>query len=735
MKKQFASQWLPAPASQAVAEARPPVAESPQPWRTERSFGNRALGHLLVDTAAASAGQMSKAEFLAGLEMAVTEAVDEALAVAGRTSTGCPWLAHWFRYYRDKSAAHLERAIHKFAPETATAVDATEYTAPLVARIRRSVERWTRTGELSGLPEGMPKPDARNPQMMQMSLGPGEAIDPQTRTRMESALGTDLGDVRIHSGQRAAELAAQVHAGAFTIGKDIAFAPGRFRPGTPVGDALLAHELAHVAQQEAGTAEQPGLAHERDANRAAAAGLAHLWNRSLSGARNVAQSAGPQMRSGLALQACSSDAFRTRPSTGNYVEFLNSHVMTRHAQDRRADLLWVPGVSDHAAAYTKGVSPNVAARTGVPANLTAPGTGPLSLRVKENGSVRGTRSGLAPSSGSVELTGLALTGLTGSDAVRSADYNLQWEGSADGNNWLPLMTSGPHRIYWLFDNPKTSPLYARAAAKATGYAAGLSDAQAVAGAIRSGIRRIDGLTYNPSDSIDEDPLSIYQNGVGICTDYANILTLLALSVGLNANAVMFFGGFQSLGKNVWVTLGSGLLSLLNVRSTDPSFNPTPASGWAFTYHAISRIEGTLHDAALDRTGIDGDAVHQGKIVHFVELAPAPLPGAARGVAYLQTIQRKDHLVEISLRDYGARITLADFGDVYPLHVLPGAASPVNVPARWSLDGGALPPGLTLNPALGLVSGTPTAAGTYAARIKTAVPNLENVTPVNLVVTP
>jgi len=56
-------------------------------------------------------------------------------------------------------------------------------------------------------------------------------------------------DVRIHSGSSAGRIATSMGANAVTVGKDIFFAPGRYAPGTPGGDRLLAHELAHVAQQ------------------------------------------------------------------------------------------------------------------------------------------------------------------------------------------------------------------------------------------------------------------------------------------------------------------------------------------------------------------------------------------------------------------------------------------------------------------------------------------------------
>lgn len=45
------------------------------------------------------------------------------------------------------------------------------------------------------------------------------------------------------------QLAASFGANAVTYGGHIHFAPGAYRPGTPKGDALISHELVHVAQQ------------------------------------------------------------------------------------------------------------------------------------------------------------------------------------------------------------------------------------------------------------------------------------------------------------------------------------------------------------------------------------------------------------------------------------------------------------------------------------------------------
>ena len=47
-------------------------------------------------------------------------------------------------------------------------------------------------------------------------------------------------------------MANRIQARAFTSGSDVYFAQGQYRPGTEHGDHLLAHELAHVAQQSGG---------------------------------------------------------------------------------------------------------------------------------------------------------------------------------------------------------------------------------------------------------------------------------------------------------------------------------------------------------------------------------------------------------------------------------------------------------------------------------------------------
>jgi hypothetical protein len=54
----------------------------------------------------------------------------------------------------------------------------------------------------------------------------------------------------VHTGAKAAQATRALGAQAFTVGNEIAFGIGQFKPTVPTGKKLLAHELAHVVQQK-----------------------------------------------------------------------------------------------------------------------------------------------------------------------------------------------------------------------------------------------------------------------------------------------------------------------------------------------------------------------------------------------------------------------------------------------------------------------------------------------------
>jgi hypothetical protein len=77
----------------------------------------------------------------------------------------------------------------------------------------------------------------------------GHPMPASEREYFESRIGYDFSRVRLHTGSQAAESAKKINAKAFTIGTDIVFGSGQYRPQTQDGKRLLAHELTHVVQQ------------------------------------------------------------------------------------------------------------------------------------------------------------------------------------------------------------------------------------------------------------------------------------------------------------------------------------------------------------------------------------------------------------------------------------------------------------------------------------------------------
>ena len=105
--------------------------------------------------------------------------------------------------------------------------------------------------------------------------GGGKALDRSVSATLEPAMGGSLDGVRVHTGDGAEALARAVTARAFTVGNDIYFGRGEYRPGTTEGNELIAHEVAHTIQQRGApmdgplTVSQPGDSLEREAEAAA----------------------------------------------------------------------------------------------------------------------------------------------------------------------------------------------------------------------------------------------------------------------------------------------------------------------------------------------------------------------------------------------------------------------------------------------------------------------------------
>jgi hypothetical protein len=311
-------------------------------------------GPLLVDEGTdVQPGQMSKSSFLAALQEAVVPAVADSLSGTGFAADNCPTLTYWFSYYQGRGASEVERALQRYAGVSETA-RASDYIPIAVGRIVAGVKTWRETGQVEGAPAGGEETQAQgseqetqaavqslreggpasavHPRAVQRALGAGNPLPTSVRGRMESSFGESFSDVRIHTDGYSGSLARGIGSHAFTVGQHVAFAPGRFQPGTVPGDLILAHELAHAVQQRRGAApggqslgEGGASSLEREADGAAVRAV--LATRSATG--KVADDEGARAyldvhgehafaehltRSGLRLQRCK-DCGSTTPAT------------------------------------------------------------------------------------------------------------------------------------------------------------------------------------------------------------------------------------------------------------------------------------------------------------------------------------------------------------------------------------------------------------------------------------
>lgn len=133
-------------------------------------------------------------------------------------------------------------------------------TTPVAANPQKELERRHATDA---------HPPANVPSTVSQTLDShGEALDTETRATMESRFGHNFSNVRVHTDGAAAESAREIRADAYTVGDDVVFGAGKYIPGTPQGQFLIAHELAHVVQQTGTTAAVQPLALEPDDSRA-----------------------------------------------------------------------------------------------------------------------------------------------------------------------------------------------------------------------------------------------------------------------------------------------------------------------------------------------------------------------------------------------------------------------------------------------------------------------------------
>jgi hypothetical protein len=90
--------------------------------------------------------------------------------------------------------------------------------------------------------------DAAMQGQIDASRDAGKPLSSSVQQQMAPHFGSDVNDVRVHDDAQAGSMARGLHARAFTQGSDVYFAPGQYKPESPAGRDVLAHELTHVTR-------------------------------------------------------------------------------------------------------------------------------------------------------------------------------------------------------------------------------------------------------------------------------------------------------------------------------------------------------------------------------------------------------------------------------------------------------------------------------------------------------
>ena len=106
---------------------------------------------------------------------------------------------------------------------------------------------------------GRPGKESSFPNSAQLAE-PGHRIDMPVvmREKMEGAFGMDLSSVKLYENKAVGEAGAE----AVTQGSNIAFAPGKLDFSSTRGQALLGHEMSHVASQARGEVRDSGFVND-----------------------------------------------------------------------------------------------------------------------------------------------------------------------------------------------------------------------------------------------------------------------------------------------------------------------------------------------------------------------------------------------------------------------------------------------------------------------------------------
>jgi hypothetical protein len=309
----------------------PEQADAPVPGQAQPLAAARFI---VDDNAVPAVGQARKTDFLDKLKTEIGSAVDEAFAGTAYTAISGPYISASMAHYQLSTPAQLEQMMLQYEPGTAQATTADSMIGMVKQKAAADAKDWKeKGGDSSGDTEEKPgtlstigsligglfkkaeggassSATSPSPVPVMQQLGKGTSLDQHSQSKLAPALGSGLGNVQVHTDTSAARLSDNMDARAFTVGNHIAFASGEYNPGTVEGDALMAHELAHVQQQSGAgangkvvTGETTTQSLEDDADNAAASSVMNTYGNDPGALARLKKGLG-RMKTGLSVQRC-----------------------------------------------------------------------------------------------------------------------------------------------------------------------------------------------------------------------------------------------------------------------------------------------------------------------------------------------------------------------------------------------------------------------------------------------
>lgn len=304
-----------------------------------------------------------------------------------------------------------------------------------------------------------------------------------------------------------------------------------------------------------------------------------------------------------------------------------------------------------AVAYKRGANPTMFATFVVePAQSVAR---PAQIRVKKGDTIVATKSADI-GAGRSEVKGITVSfnGLESTATVKRADYEFTWEVSFNnGSNWQPVGKSGPHKLYWTWDNPlgdmwrnmdaetefptadgpEIGTLYDEAMQRAAGAAEGKSTVDDIVANITK--RLASQLIYDPCASDPDDhPLIITNLRNAQCPSNATLLRGLLRSIGINAETNYYYGGINATNQILiytWANVGPQSFRVKRAASNEgPNAGnscPNVERDPHFVFHALVEVAGKVYDPSYGLTNQNATAADTAQIT-AIEVSRWPNAG-------------------------------------------------------------------------------------------------------------